>query len=335
MKTAVWYSNHDIRIEEQPQPEPGPGEMLVKVAACGICGSDVVEWYRLPRAPLVPGHEVAGDVAAVGENVTAFSVGDRVVIAPKLSCGECHYCQNGHHPQCTEVKERMPGGFADYILVPERFVNEGTFCVPDDFSLEESTFMEPLACVVRAQRLAEIKEGQTVFVVGCGMSGLLHTKVATLKGADVVTMDISATKLELSKANGAIAAIDAGSMNPAEHFERAGKKADVVMLCTSAMPAIESSWDCLDKGGAMVFYTVPGPEKDVVVPLNRFWMQEIKILTSYYCGPKDLAEALDLLTSGSIKVGDMITHRLPLDETAKGFELLLDGQDAVKVMIEP
>ena len=335
MKVAMWYNNRDIRIEDLPRPEPGPGEMLVKVEACGICGSDIVEWYRLPRAPLVQGHEVAGEVVAVSADVTRYSCGDRVAIAPKMSCGECGYCRSGHHPQCTEVKERLPGGFAEYVLVPEIFVRKGTFRLPEDLSCEESTFMEPLACVVRAQRLAGITEGQTVFIVGCGMSGLLHVKLAKQRNATVVTSDVSAAKLRLAMTNGADAVIDAGKESGPDHFERAGKKADVIILCTSSISAIEQAWQCLDKGGTIVFYTVPAPEKDAPVPLNELWTREVRILTSYYCGPDDLVEAQGLLAAGRIQVNDMITHRFPLAETGKGFSLVLAGQEAVKVIINP
>ena len=113
MKVAMWYNNRDIRIEERLRPRPGPREMLVKVMACGICGSDVVEWYRLPRAPLVQGHELGAVVHEAGVEVTRFSPGDRVFIAPKAACGECRYCRARHFPQCTGVKERLPGGFAE------------------------------------------------------------------------------------------------------------------------------------------------------------------------------------------------------------------------------
>jgi L-iditol 2-dehydrogenase len=335
MQVAMWYNNRDIRIEELPQPDPGPGEMLIKVEACGICGSDIVEWYRLPRAPLVQGHEVAGEVVSVGADVSQFQCGDRVAIAPKMSCGKCSYCRNGHDPQCTEIKERLPGGFAEYVLVPEIFVQKGAFRLPESLSYEESTLMEPLACVVRAQRLAGIKEGQTVFIAGCGTSGLLHVKLARSKNANVVTTDISPAKLQVAKSNGVAAALDAGKESAAAYFEHAGKKADVIMVCTSAMSAIEQAWQCLDKGGTIVFYTVPGPDKKITVPLNDFWTRGIKLLTSYYCGPTDLAEALELLATGTIKVDDMITHRLPLAETDKGFSLVLAGQEAIKVIISP
>ena len=117
MKVAIWYNNKDIRIKSVPTPKPSPKEMLVKVKACGICGSDIVEWYRLPRAPVVQGHEVGGEVVKVGESVDKYKIGDRVFIAPKVPCMRCDYCGNGHYPVCSNIKERLPGGFAEYIRI--------------------------------------------------------------------------------------------------------------------------------------------------------------------------------------------------------------------------
>jgi L-iditol 2-dehydrogenase len=182
--------------------------MVVKVHACGICGSDIVEWYRLPRAPLVQGHEIGAEVSAVGSAVERFRPSDRVFIPPKIPCGSCVYCANGHFPQCTEIKERLPGAFAEYVLVPEIFVQKGTYPLPDTISYEQSTFIEPLACVVRAQRLAGVRKGQTVLVIGCGMSGLIHVKLAAARGCKVVAVDVNPMKLDFAARAGAETVID-------------------------------------------------------------------------------------------------------------------------------
>ena len=185
MKVSVWYNNRDIRLEERPNPQPGPGEALVKVHSCGICGSDVVEWYRLPRAPLVQGHEIGGEVVEVGPSVSGVKPGDRVFAAPKVPCLKCRICREGHFPVCTEIRDRMSGGFAQYILLPEALVKAGTYLLPDSLSYDQSTFIEPLACVVRAQHLASLKSHHTLLVLGGGMSGLLHLKLAKSMGATV------------------------------------------------------------------------------------------------------------------------------------------------------
>jgi L-iditol 2-dehydrogenase len=309
--------------------------MLVKVISCGICGSDVVEWYRLPRAPLVQGHEIGAEVVAVGDCVSRYKPGDRVFIAPKVPCLKCSYCQNGHYPQCSEVKERLPGGFAEYILVPEILVENGTYLLPRQITYDQSTFIEPLACVVRAHRLAGVKKGDSVLVIGCGMSGLIHIKLAKTKGCKVIAADINKMKLAFAARMGADVIIDATNNITEQLVAQNGKKADVVFLCASATSAVEQAWGCIDKGGVIVLFAVPGPDKKVVVPVNDFWMKEITIRTSYYCGPPDITEAMQLIEEGLITVDNLITHRLPLTDTAYGFQLVADGRESIKVIIKP
>jgi L-iditol 2-dehydrogenase len=335
MKVSYWHSNRDIRIEEVQTPVPGPKEMLVKVISCGICGSDVVEWYRLPRAPLVQGHEIGAQVAAVGNSVHKYTPGDRVFIAPKVPCMKCSYCANGHFPQCTAVKERLPGGFAEYILVPEILVEKGTYRLPDNISYDQSTFIEPLACVVRAQRLAGVKKNDSVLVIGCGMSGLLQIKLAGTRGCKIIAADIHKTKLECAARMGADIVIDAKEDIAARLVAQNGKKADVVFLCAAVTSAMEQAWNCVDKGGVIVLFTVPGPDQKVVVPVNDFWMKEITIRTSYYCGPPDFVEAMRMIEEGLITVDDLITHRLSLNDIAQGFKLVADGRESIKVIIKP
>jgi L-iditol 2-dehydrogenase len=335
MKVATWYNNNDIRIEEAPLRRPGPREMVVKVVSCGICGSDVVEWYRLPRAPLVQGHEIGAEVTEVGAAVTRFKPGDRVFIAPKVPCLQCEYCRNGHFPQCAEVKERLPGGFAECILVPEVLTERGAYLLPHSISYDQATFIEPLACVVRAQRLAGIEKGQSVLVLGCGMSGLLHIQLAKKDRCRVVATDIDAKRRARAEAFGADLTVPAAEDVPAKLSEYLHKKADIVLLCTSAPAAVEQAWASVDKGGSVVFFAVPAPEKRVVVPITDFWTKEVRILTSYYCGPSDIRESMRLLAAHEIEVDSMITHRLPLRDIAEGFRLVLGGRDAVKVIIKP
>lgn len=335
MKVAIWYNNKDIRIKNVPTPKPKQKEMLVKVISCGICGSDIVEWYRLPRAPLVLGHEIGAEVAAVGSSVNNYLPGDRVFIAPKVPCMKCYYCRSGHHPQCSEVKERLPGGFAEYILVPEILIEKGTYLLPENVTFDQSTFIEPLACGVRAQRLAGIKKGQSVLIIGCGMSGLLNLKLALTKGCEIIAADVNKTKLEIARQMGADITIDATDNISQRLTEEYGKKADVVLLCASSDSALEQAWRCVDKGGVIVLFAVPGPDKKIVVPVNDFWMKEIAIFTSYYCGPPDIIEAIKLIEWRHIVVDDLITHRLPLTEIVKGFQMVANGRESVKVIIKP
>ena len=335
MKVSVWYSNEDIRIEEVPKPAPGPKEILIKVKSCGICGSDVVEWYRLPRAPLVQGHEIGAEVVEIGKAVTNYKTGDRVFVAPKVPCMKCDYCKNGHYPVCSNVKERLPGGFAEYVLVPESIVQKGTYHLPDNISFDQSTFIEPLACVVRAQRLAEVQKNQTVMVMGSGMSGLLHAQLAKASHCRVIATDINPKKRVFADRMGADLTIDAAENVPEQLVAENKGLADVVFLCTSAMSAVDQAWTCVGKGGAVVFFAVPHPDKKVTIPINSFWTRETRIITSYYCGPPDIEAAISLIETQAINVDDMITRRLPLEDVAKGFRMVMEGSESLKVIIKP
>jgi L-iditol 2-dehydrogenase len=335
MKVSVWYSNQDIRIEEVPKPKPGPKEILIKVMSCGICGSDIVEWYRLPRAPLVQGHEIGAEIVEIGKAVTKYKSGDRVFVAPKVPCMKCHYCKNGHYPICSNISERLPGGFAEYVLVPETLIANGTFLLPDNITYDQSTFIEPLACVVRAQRLAEVKKNQTVLVMGSGMSGLLHVKLAKTKHCRVIATDISRKRLKFAARMGADKTIHAAENVPEQLVAENNGLADVVILCTSAIAAVDQAWKCIDKGGGIVFFAVPHPDVKVTIPINDFWTRETRIMTSYYCGPPDIDTAIKLLESETIKIDDMITQRLPLEDIAEGFRIAMEGKESLKVIIKP
>ena len=335
MKVAVWYNNADIRIEEAPRPKPGSKEMLIKVLSCGICGSDIVEWYRLPRAPLVQGHEIGAQVVDVGRSVKKYKPGDRVFVAPKVPCMCCAYCKRGHYPVCSDVKERLPGGFAEYVLVPESLVENGTYLLPDNMTYDQSTFIEPLACVVRAQQLAGVRGNQTVMVIGSGMSGLLHVKLAKTRHCRVIATDVNPKKLEFAAKMGADMTIDAAENVPEQLAARNIGMAEVVILCTSAIAAVDQAWKCVDKGGIIVFFAVPHPDKKVSIPINDFWTRETRVITSYYCGPPDIDAAIDLMKSEQIKTDDMITRRLPLDDIADGFRMVMEGKASIKIIIKP
>lgn len=321
-------------MADEPIPEPGPDEILVKIISCGICGSDVVEWYRLPRAPLVPGHEIGAEVLSIGKAVTSYKVGDRVFIAPKVPCMQCEFCLREQYPLCTEIKERLPGGFAEYIVVPKTILDKGTYLLPENINYDQSTFIEPLACVVRAHRLAETGQGKRVMVFGAGMSGLLHIRLAKSRGCDVIAVDIDKNRLQLAKSPGADISL-LGNGEVSEYFASGQPKPNVIMLCTGAPSVVEQAWQYIEKGGTVVFFAVPNPDVEVTIPINYFWTRESKVLTSYYCGPPDIKDALKLIESGQIEVEDMITHQLPLTEIIKGFELVTQRSDSLKVIIKP
>jgi L-iditol 2-dehydrogenase len=339
MLAAVYYNNRDVRIEEMPKPESGDDEILLKVMASGICGSDVIEWYRVPKAPRVLGHEATGIIEKKGMKVAGWNVGDRVFVSHHVPCNKCRYCLSGHHTACETLHTTnyFPGGFAQYIRVPKINVESGMYKLPSGMSFEEGTFIEPLACVVRGQRLAAIHPQDMLLIIGAGVSGILHAQLAKLRGVRrVVVADKNSYRLELAEKFGADSTIDArGNLSEKLKEVNDGRLADQVVVCTGASQAALMALECVDKGGVILFFAVPEPTVKLPVPINQFWRNEITIKTSYGAAPDDLAESLAILSQNKVNVKDMITHRLSLRQAAEGFRLMADAGASLKVIIEP
>ena len=213
----MYYSNQNIRVEEIPVPKIGAGELLVRVEAAGICGSDVMEWYRIGRGPLVLGHEIAGKIVEVGKGVERYRKGQRVTASHHVPCNTCHYCLTNHPTVCETLRRTGfdPGGFAEYVRLPAINVDRGVYPLPDTVSFEEGTFTEPLACVLRGQRQAKMQPGLSVLVVGSGITGLLHVQLARTMGAGkIVVTDVNKFRLEAALKRGADAAFNASEDIP-------------------------------------------------------------------------------------------------------------------------
>jgi L-iditol 2-dehydrogenase len=339
MLVAVYHNNKDVRVEEVPKPEIGADEILLKVMASGICGTDVVEWYRLPKAPRVLGHEATGIIDEVGENVTKYKVGDRVFVSHHVPCNKCRYCQKDAHTACETLHTTnyIPGGFSQYIRVPKINVETGVYKLSPNMSYEEGTFIEPLACAVRGQRLADIQKGDTVLIIGSGMAGILHIQLAKLKGAQkIFAADINPDRLKLAEKFGADQVIDAKGDLPQQLKElNDGRATDKVIVCTGAEKAALTALECVDRGGTILYFAVPDPTTKIPIPITEFWRNETTIRTSYGAAPRDLEEALQILAQKQVNVEDMITHRLGIREAAEGFRLVAEAGKSLKVIIEP
>jgi L-iditol 2-dehydrogenase len=339
VRVAVYYANNDIRLEERPRPVAGPGEISMRIEASGLCGSDVMEWYRLPKAPIVLGHEVAGPVVEVGEGVTSFKPGDRIMATHHVPCNTCRYCLRGQQSVCGTLRTTSfdPGGFAEYVRLPAINVDRGTFLLPDSMSYEEGSFLEPLACVVRAHRIARLSPGTSVAVLGSGISGILHIQVARALGAGrIFATDVNGDRLAFATRFGADVAIPA-SADVAERIREAndGRLAELVIVCTAALPAIAQALRCVDRGGTILFFAPASPGVTYPVPLHDIWKDGITILHSYAGPPEDIVAARDLIASKRVDVASMVTHRLPLGETGRGFKLVIEAVESLKVVIEP
>jgi L-iditol 2-dehydrogenase len=339
MLTAVYYNNHDVRIEEFPIPAITDEEILLKVMASGICGSDVIEWYRIPKAPRVLGHEATGVVEKVGSKVTNFKIGDRVFVSHHVPCFNCRNCQRGNHTAChtLQTTNYYPGGFSQYIKVPKINVQYGTYKLPDELTFEEGTFIEPLSCVSRGQRLASLQKTDTLLIIGSGISGILHVQLARFKGIqNIIVADINPYRLDLAKKFGATQGIDAQLDLPKKLKEaNGGRLADQVIVCTGATSAALAALDCINNGGTILFFAVPGPTVNLPVPINAFWRNEITIKTSYGAAPNDIEDSLKVLATKKLKIKEMITHKLPLQEAQEGFRLMAETGQSLKVILQP
>jgi L-iditol 2-dehydrogenase len=339
MRVAMYYNNRDVRLEEIPTPRIGPGELLVKVLASGICGSDVMEWYRIKKAPRVLGHEIAGEIVEVGNGVDPYKIGDRVFVSHHVPCNTCHYCLNGSHTVCDTLRKTNfdPGGFAEYLRVPRINVDRGVFLLPKEVSFEEGVFVEPLACVIRGQRVTKLEPGQSVLVIGSGISGVLHIALARASGAGwIVASDISDYRLKAAKQFGADEAILAKEVSPAKIREiNHGRLADLVIVCAGAISAYIQALQSVDRGGKVLSFAPLEPGLSFVFPLFDFWNDGITLLSTYGGSPFDIAMAIELIRAQRLPLREMITHRLPLKDTGLGFQLVAEAKDSIKVIIEP
>jgi L-iditol 2-dehydrogenase len=339
MLVAMYYNNKDVRIQEMPKPTIGDEEFLLKVMASGICGSDVTEWYRVPKAPKVLGHEATGIIAETGKNVKDHKVGDRVFVSHHVPCNKCRYCLRGHHTACEilHTTNYYPGGFSQYVQVPKINVENGVYKLPDSMSFEEGTFIEPLACVVRGQRLSELKKDDSLLIIGGGLAGILHTQLAKAKGVQNITVaDINPFRLKQAEKFGAHHTINAKENIP-QNFKaiNEGRLADQIIVCTGATPAALTALESVEKGGSILFFAVPDPTVRIPVPITDFWRNEITMKTSYGAAPRDLEESLSYLNEKKLDVESMITHRLSLQQAAEGFKLVANAGESLKVILEP
>lgn len=325
MKVAVYHNNKDIRLEDRPKPEIGDGEILVKIIASGICGTDVMEWYRIKKGPRVLGHEISGEV--VESKNEKFKIGERVFVSHHVPCNTCKYCLEDNHTACETLHSGNfdPGGFSEYVRVPKLNVELGTFLLPDTVSYDEGTFIEPLACVIRAHRVINTKKNHKVLVLGSGVSGLLNIMYVKHLGAEVVATDIDDFKLELAKKFGADKVINAA--------QNLNYKADKIIVCVSSNSVIKQAFDNIDRKGTILLFAIP--QKNIELPNLDIWRNEITITSSYGAAPKDLQESLELIKNKSINVKDLVTHRFSLEDIQKGFDQITKLNNSLKVIIEP
>jgi len=337
MKIAKLYSFNDILIEEMPVPEPGPDEALVKVMASGICSGDVMPWYIEKKAPLVLGHEPAGEIVKTGTNVDIFRTGDRVFVHHHAPCMDCVYCQRRDYVQCSQwrLSRLIPGGISEYLLIPGGILNNDTLKLPDGISYEDATLVEPAACVVKSFRRSGIKKGDTVFVIGLGVMGMMHILLAPHFGAKkIIGADMNNFRLMKARETGAsVIDVNNESLRKTVMSMTNDKGADIVIAGPNSVEAINSGLQCVAPGGTMVLFAPVKPDEMLTLDPNFIFFKDISIIPSYSCGPEDTREALSLIEQGMIHAEKLVTHRYGIKETEKAYRTVASAGESLKVLI--
>jgi len=341
VKVATYYNNTDIRIDEAKRPQIKEGELLIKVEASGICGTDVIEWYRRDKTPLVLGHEIAGVIEEVAPGLTQFKKGMRVSASHHVPCGKCTFCLAGHQTTCDTLRTTkfFPGGFSQFLLMPALNVElKGVYPLPKNISFDEGTFTETLACVMRGQRMAQMSEGKSVLIVGAGISGILHLLMARHNGASfIAATDIVPFRLQKAKELGANAVINATD-DVADTFRslNGGKGADLVIIATGAEKAHQQALASVERGGVVLFFAATAEGVKIPVSVNEvFWRNEVTLTSTYAATPQEHLDAIELIAKGEINVKQLITHCFGLESIKEGFRLVASAQDSLKVIIHP
>jgi len=338
MKVAMYYRQKDIRIEEMPTPEIGEDEVLVEMKACGVCGSDLMEWYLKKRAPLVLGHEPAGIIAKKESKVKGFDVGDRVFVHHHVACLKCHYCMHGDYTLCEQFHKThiKPGGFAEYFKVPAPNLQIDTLKIPDALSFEEATLIEPVGCCFRALKKCNIQKGDFVAIIGVGATGIIHTALSKIFGAaKTVVSDLIDYRLNAAKQFGADVTVNPKNEDLAEivKAETDGRGSDIVVVTAPSLEAYKVGLSVCRKGGKLCVFAPLPPSKYLQISPKELFFSEIQIIPSYSTSHLETRTALELIKSGKLKVKELITHRFPLTKTAEAFQTALESKESLKVMV--
>jgi len=340
MRVARYYSRDDVRVEQMEIPEIGPGELLVQVKACGLCGSDLMDWYADSKAPAVLGHEPVGFISRLGEGVEGFSLGDRVFVHHHVPCFVCHYCRRGNYSCCTTFKRSGidPGGFAEYIRVSRINVERDVLHLPPGLPFEEATLIEPTACAIRGMKRAGARPGDRVLIFGAGVSGLLFTQLSRLWGANlVVVSDPVEYRLKKAVELGADVVVNPATDDLGAVLDRVTGAigADVVIVTVGKASVIEEAMRLVAKGGTVLVYAPLPPGDEMAVDVCDLLFSEKSLVSTYSCSPDDTRFALDLIGDRRIATHTLVTHRFGLEEVGEAMRLAASAGESLKVVIVP
>jgi L-iditol 2-dehydrogenase len=340
VRVAVAYSGEKICIEDFSLPAPGTGELVVRVRACGLCGSDLAKMFQQKLStPTVLGHEIAGEVVQLGTAIDQFRIGDRVVVAHHVPCYGCHYCRHGNYSMCRSFKQSnlIPGGFAEEVLVPGEHVKLTTLRLPKHVSFDEGSFTEPLACCLRALRRWNLQPADVVLIVGLGPMGLLMAQLVQASHSIVLGTDMDEQRLAFATDMGIDAvcsAADAPQLISLVKDLTQSRGCDVVVLTAGHGGTVQDACQWVRDGGTITLFGNLAQQHPAQLDPNLLYAREITLQGSYSPAPLDLVHALHLIATHAVKVDTLITHRLPLEELPQAVELARTRR-AVKAIINP
>lgn len=338
MKVAVYYSLDNVIIEDVSLPKINAQEILVEMKACGVCGSDLMEWYLKTRAPLVLGHEPSGIVAKIGSKVKGFEVGDRVFAHHHVACLTCYYCRHGAYTLCEQFTKTHlePGGFAEYFKVPAPNLQTDTLKIPHELSFEEATLIEPMGCCIRALNKCNIQGSDSAVVVGAGPSGIIFTMLLRIFGASqVIVTDFVDYRLKAAKGLGADLTVNLETESLIDVVKKAtdGRGADVVVVTAPKVNAYLAGIELCRKGGTLCIFAPTQPKAFMRISPNKLFFSEIKLVPSYSTSHVETRTALKLIQTKRIDVKKLITHRFQLSKTSEALQMAARSKECIKVVV--
>jgi len=345
MKSAVYFGPEDIRIEEKEKPRCREGEILLRIRACAICGTDVRIYYHGQKnvvPPQVIGHEIAGIIEDFDDTVSGYERGDKVISVTSVGCGQCEFCREGRHNLCLDFKAlgyHYPGGFSEYMIIPKEAVKQGNVIkIPEELAFEEAALIEPLSCCLNGEEYLNIKEGDTVVVFGAGPIGCMHVELAKSQGAErIILVDISRERLSLAERFSVDTFINSREEDVVAKVLSLTRNlgAEVIIVACSANVAQEESLRIVKKRGRISFFAgLPKDKPTISLDSNIIHYQEISLFGAFASYKKQYEKALSLVSSGRIEAGKFITNTIGLDELVQGMEITRSGQ-GLKVIVKP
>ncbi|MGC8850378.1 MAG: zinc-dependent dehydrogenase, partial [Candidatus Bathyarchaeia archaeon] len=337
MKAAMLYGPYDVRMDEVPVPKISSREILVRMRACGVCGTDVEKMHGKFITPPRLGHEVTGEVAEVGDEVKDVQVGDRIFVHHHVPCYKCHYCRHGDYTMCKEFPETNldPCGFAEYFRVPEANVVRGAVLkLPSGIDFEKGTLIEPIACCIRGLNKSGLSVGDDVLIIGAGPIGLTMVALLRFYGAHtIIVSEVLDFRLRAAEEFGADYIVNPVGEDLRGKVSEAtdGRGADLVIVAVGGSKAIAQGLDCVRKGGLLLLFGAPPRGEILSYDVSRIFINEIKIVPSYSTTEIETSMAAKLLDKHLKNIERLITHRLPLVETPQAIELASKGKDVLKV----